>query len=77
MIIFWSDEHTSVFGGMSVRIANTKSTFGAIIIILKTVLKEIQLCFIFGAKPRYCVTFLETLKTMDSTKFPEQCFPTR
>ena len=27
----WSDEHTSVFGGMSVRIANTKSPFGAII----------------------------------------------
>ena len=26
----WSDEHTSVFGGMSVRIANTKSPFGAI-----------------------------------------------
>ena len=27
---FWSHAHTSVFGGMSVRIANTKSPFGAI-----------------------------------------------
>ena len=27
---FWSDAHTSIFRGMSVRIANTKSPFGAI-----------------------------------------------
>ena len=29
---FWSDAHTSVFRGMSVRIANTKSPFGAIMV---------------------------------------------
>ena len=28
-----TDEHTSVFGGMSVRIANTKSPFGAIKVV--------------------------------------------
>ena len=36
---FWSDAHTSVFRGMSVRIANTKSPFGA----KSTLLRQIQL----------------------------------
>ena len=34
MIHFWTDPQTSVFGGMSVRIANTKSPFGAINIVI-------------------------------------------